>query len=46
MYFYVFFLSVLWLGWGVFHGWLVCRLFGLGGGLGLVLVFGVLVDGA
>jgi len=35
----------LWLGWGVFQGWLVCRLFGLGGGLGLVLGFGVLVDG-
>ena len=40
-----FFISVLWLGWGVFQGWLVSRLFGLGGGLGLVLVFGVLVDG-
>ena len=40
-----FFISVLWLGWGVFQGWLVCRLFGLGGGLGFVLVFGVLVDG-
>ena len=40
-----FLFSVLWLGWGVFQGWLVSRLFGLGGGLGFVLVFGVLVDG-
>jgi len=39
------FFSVLWLGWGVFQGWLVSRLFGLGGGVGFVLVFGVLVDG-
>jgi hypothetical protein len=34
----------LWLGWGVFQGWLVSRLFGLGEGLCFVLVFGVLVD--
>jgi hypothetical protein len=39
-----FFISVFWLVWGVFHGWLVSRLFGLGGDLGFVLVFSICVD--
>ena len=43
MYFYVFFYLGFVAGLGCFY-WLVSRLFGLGGGLGLVLVFDVLVD--